>query len=33
MGKTVEKVIVKNFIDIASYANGLIKEDEIRTLK
>lgn len=31
MGKTTERVIVKNLFDIAEYSKGMIKEDEIRT--
>jgi len=33
MGKTVEKVIVKNFGDIVLLSRGLIKGDEIRTVE
>ena len=32
MGKTFEKVVVKNFGDILKKSEGLIKEDEIRTV-
>jgi clan AA aspartic protease len=31
MGKTVERVIVKNFVDIVLQTKGMVKEDEIRT--
>ncbi|MBI4777692.1 retroviral-like aspartic protease family protein [Candidatus Desantisbacteria bacterium] len=33
MGRTVEKVIVKNLFDIAEHSKGMIKEDEIRTVE
>ncbi len=33
MGKTVEKVIVKNFVDIALCSSGSLKENEIRTVE
>ena len=33
MGKTFEKVIVKNFLDVAEYKKGVIGEDEIRTIE
>lgn len=33
MGKTVEKVIVKNFGDILMESKGLIKKDEIRIVE
>jgi len=33
MGKTVEMVIVKNFGDILKKSEGLLKEDEIRTVE
>ncbi|MBU1599066.1 hypothetical protein KKG61_03010, partial [bacterium] len=33
MGRTVEKVIVKNFGDIVLHSKGIAKEDEIRTVE
>lgn len=33
MGKITEKVIVKNFVDIALCSKGLIKPEEIRTVE
>ncbi len=33
MGKTIEKVIVKNFGDMVLISRGLIKENEIRTVE
>lgn len=33
MGKTVEKVIVKSFVDIALHSKGLLKEGEIRMVE
>ncbi len=33
MGKVTEKVIVKNFIDIAKVSEGAIQEDAIRTVE
>lgn len=33
MGKTVENVIVKNFVDVALCSRGSLKEDEIRTVE
>jgi predicted aspartyl protease len=33
MGKTFEKVTIKNFVDIAMHSKGIIKEDEIRIVK
>lgn len=33
MGKTIEKVIVKNFLDVASYSQGTLKEEEIRIVE
>lgn len=33
MGKTAEKVTVKNFIDVASCSKGLLKEEDVRTVE
>lgn len=33
MGKTVEKVIIKNFVDIALCSRGSLKEGEIRSVE
>ncbi len=33
MGKTFEKVTIKNFVDIAMHSKGIIKEDEIRIVE
>jgi hypothetical protein len=33
MGKTVEKVTLKNFADIVRHSEGIINEDEIRELE
>jgi predicted aspartyl protease len=33
MGKTFEKVTIKNFVDIAMHYKGIIKEDEIRIVE
>lgn len=33
MGKTTEKVIVRNYIDIANSTTGLIKTNEIRSIE
>jgi predicted aspartyl protease len=33
MGKTIEKVTLKNFVDIVKHAEGIIKEDEIREME
>ena len=33
MGKTVEKVIVKNFVDVALCSRGTLKEGEIRSVE
>jgi len=33
MGKTVENVIVKNFLDVALHVKGIIKEEEIKTVE
>jgi predicted aspartyl protease len=33
MGKTFEKVMIKNFVDIAMHSKGIIKEDAIRTVE
>jgi clan AA aspartic protease len=33
MGKTIEKVTLKNFADIVKHAEGMIKEDEIREVE
>jgi hypothetical protein len=33
MGKIIEKVIVKNFGDLLKYQEGIIKENQIRTVK
>jgi clan AA aspartic protease len=33
MGKTIEKVTLKNFADIVRHAEGIIKEDEIREVE
>ena len=33
MGKTIEKVTLKNFADIVRHSEGIINEDEIRELE
>jgi hypothetical protein len=33
MGKTFECVTIKNFVDIAMHAKGIIKEEEIRIVE
>jgi len=33
MGKTFENVTIKNFVDIAMHAKGIIKEEEIRIVE
>jgi len=33
MGKTFEKIMIKNFVDIAMHSKGIIKEAEIRTIE
>lgn len=33
MGKTIEKVIVKNFGDMVLHSKGIVKGDEIRTVE
>jgi predicted aspartyl protease len=33
MGKRFEKIMIKNFVDIAMHSKGIIKEAEIRTIE
>jgi clan AA aspartic protease len=33
MGKTIEKVLIKNFVDVANAASKIIKENEIRSIE